>query len=287
MNFANILNHIAETDPEIYERLSPRRKVIRNFVQKVSLTALPFAIGGLFNKAYGQVAPDPILEVLNFALTLEHLEHEFYKKALSFSVGPVAPDPLIPSGLDQQAIIKITNHEWKHVVFLQQTISSMGKAFIDVPKFDFSAGGAYPTVFDDYDMFLAIAQTLEDTGVRAYKSGAAVLAEQPELLKAALRIHTTEARHAAHIRMMRRNAPSALIMGDVTPWVTGTESNIAGANDEIILAYSAEDKTEQMKIQIVGINGQTFVNEEHATQAFDEPLAVADVLRIASKFIVT
>lgn len=288
MNFANILNQIAETDPEIYERLSPRRKVIRNFVRNVSLTALPFAIGGLFNKAYGQTTPpDPILDVLNFALTLEYLESAFYQEALRNSVGPVAPDPLIPSGLEQAAITLISNHETKHVVFLQNAIRGMGKDFVPSPTFDFTAGGAYPTVFEDYDMFLAVAQTLEDTGVRAYKGGAAVLIPKPELLQAALRIHTIEARHAAHIRMMRRNSPSALISGDLMPWVTGSASNIVGANDEIQLAYSGEDNAEQMKFQISGINGQSFVTMDAATQAFDEPLAAEDVLRIATKFIVT
>lgn len=287
MNFANILNHIAETDPEIYERLSPRRKVIRNFVRNVSLTALPFALGGLFNKAYGQTAPDPILDTLNFALTLEYLEHEFYKEALSKSVGPVMPNPLIPSGLDQQAIIKIADHELKHVLFLQNTIRGMGKAFVPSPEFDFSAGGAYPTVFDQYDMFLAVAQVLEDTGVRAYKGGGATLTAQPDILQAALRIHTLEARHAAQIRSMRRNSPSPLISGDIKPWITGEESNITNVTDDIILAYSGEDNTEQVKVQINGISGSPFVTLTAATEAFDEPLAMEDVLTIASKFIVT
>ncbi len=287
MNFANILNHIAETDPEIYERLSPRRKVIRNFVRSASLTALPFALGGLFKKAYGQTTPpNPVVDALNFALTLEYLESEFYQEALRHSLGPVAPDPLIPSGLEQQAIVKISNHETKHVVFLQNTIRGMGGTPVPMPEFDFTAGGAYPTVFDDYDMFLAVAQMLEDTGVRAYKSGIDVLSANPDVLQAALRIHTTEARHAAQIRTMRRNAPSLLIAGDIMPWVTGAESNITAPNSDILLAYSNEDNTDQLKIQINGINGQSFVDLNSATEAFDEPLAAADVLKIVSAFIV-
>lgn len=286
MNFANLINQVAETDPEIYERLSPRRKVIRNFMRNVSLTALPFAIGGLFNKAYGQTTPDPVVAVLNFALTLEYLEHQFYNEALSYSVGPVMPDPLIPSGLQQSAIIRIANHEAKHVAFLKDTIRALGATPVDSPEFDFSAGGAYPTVFDDYDMFLAVAQVLEDTGVRAYKGATGDLLSRNEILQAALRIHATEARHAAQIRMMRRDAPSALISGDLMPWITGDNSNIAGANDDIQLAYSNEKNTTQVSLQIVNINGQSAVDEDIASEAFDEPLASTDVLRIASKFIV-
>jgi hypothetical protein len=286
MNFANILKHVAETDPEIYERLSPRRKVIRNFARTASLTALPFALGSLFKKAYGQTNPIPVLEVLNFALTLEYLESEFYKKALSYSVGPVAPDPLIPSGLEQQAIIGIGEHEKRHVTFLRETIQGLGSIPMDSPKFDFTAGGIYPTVFDEYDAFLAVAQTLEDTGVRAYKGGIDILSERADILQAALRIHSLEARHAAQIRSMRRNYPSILISGDIMPWVTGNESNISGPNDDIQLAYSKENNTEQVRIQIVGINGQAFVDEASATEAFDEPLAPTDVMKIAGKFIV-
>lgn len=286
MNFANLLHQVAEQDPEIYERISPRRKLIRNFMRGVSLTALPFAIGGLFNKAYGQTTPDPIVTVLNFALTLEYLEHRFYDKALSFSVGPVMPDPLIPSGLQQSAIIKIANHEARHVNFLKDTLGAMGVTPADAPEFDFTAGGAYPTVFDDYDVFLAVAQVLEDTGVRAYKGATPELVSKNEILQAALRIHTTEGRHAAQIRMMRRDAPSAMISGDLMPWITGDNSNIAAANDDIQLAYSNERNTEHVKLQLVNINGQAFVDEAVASEAFDEPLAAADVLRIASKFIV-
>ncbi len=58
MNFSNILEEIENTDQEIYQRIDPRRKTIKsflNFGSKLALTAVPFALGGLFNKAYGRV----------------------------------------------------------------------------------------------------------------------------------------------------------------------------------------------------------------------------------------
>jgi hypothetical protein len=72
--------------------LNPRRAAIKNitsFGSKVAVAAMPFALGTLFKKAYGQT-PSSVVDVLNFALTLEHLEAGFYNK------GTAAPG-LIPS----------------------------------------------------------------------------------------------------------------------------------------------------------------------------------------------
>jgi len=77
------------------------------------------------------------------------------------------------------------------------------------PVFDFSGGngtmlGPFATVFTNCNVFLAVAQTFEDTGVRAYKGRAGELVGGGDLLTAALQIHSVEARHAAHIRLMRK-----------------------------------------------------------------------------------
>ena len=287
MNFSKLLSHIAEADPEVYERTSQRRSVIKNWMRGVTLATLPLALGSMFNKAYGQTNKD-IIAVLNFALTLEYLEREFYKKALGVSVAPAANTPLIPSGLEQSAIITIANHESRHVDLLRQFISDAGGIPINMPKFDFTGGkgtpaGPFPDVFSDYNVFLAVAQTFEDTGVRAYKGGAPILMSNNDLLTAALRIHSTEARHAAHIRTMRRNAPSNLIVGTVKPWIVGNNSNIN--SPDVQKSYDGEDNTLQASIQITGINGQQIIVSD-ATASFDEPLTMAQVLAIADPFII-
>ncbi len=57
MNLSTIFTEIERVDPEIYERVDERRSVIKNFLRgttRLATTAVPVALGGLFNKAYGQ-----------------------------------------------------------------------------------------------------------------------------------------------------------------------------------------------------------------------------------------
>lgn len=276
MNFSGILNDIEKLDPEVYERTSPRRDLIKNWSRKVALTALPFALGGMFKKAYGQSTAN-ILEVLNYALTLEYLESEFYKAGLS------APG-LIPAGAATDAITNISLHEEMHVAFLTKAIQGAGgtPVTLTAANFDFSGGkgagnGPFAGLFGDYDIFLAVAQTLEDTGVRAYKGGAGALMSNDDILTAALQIHSVEARHAAHIRSMR------FARGvEITPWITGIVSGVAGP---VAGNYLGEDVTKQLGISIPGINGKD-ISVQDATEAFDEPLSMDDVLKLVDPFLV-
>src|SRR4051812_25222045 len=111
MNFSNILSEIEKLDPEVYERTSERRSVIKNWTRTVGLTALPFALGSLFNKAYGKTA-DVVIDTLNFALTLEYIESEFYKAAVANA------SAIGITGAALGAITTIRDHEVAHVGFL-------------------------------------------------------------------------------------------------------------------------------------------------------------------------
>ena len=56
MNLQNILTEIEKKDPEVFEKLDSRRKVMKNFARlsgKVALASVPFAFGSMFKKAYG------------------------------------------------------------------------------------------------------------------------------------------------------------------------------------------------------------------------------------------
>lgn len=276
MNFKNILNSIAETDPEVYERLSPRRSVIKNMSRKVAMAALPFAVGSMFKTAYGK-STATIAETLNFALTLEYLEAEFYKTALNSSTLN------IPTSAARGAIQTIYNHEAAHVDFLKAALTGMGETPVAMPTFDFSGGngsgtGPFADAFSNYDLFLAVAQTFEDTGVRAYKGQAGNLMSNNDVLEAALNIHSVEARHAAHIRSMRAASNS-----DIKPWITLDRSHINSS--AVQPSYNGEANTMQAGVEIVNINGEA-INAERASEAFDEILTKDQILAIVDPFIV-
>lgn len=282
MNLHNVLHEIEKQDPEVYERLDTRRDAMKSFARiggKIALAAIPIAFGSLFKKAYAGTkgTNDTVVEILNYALTLEYLEAEFYNTAVSKGTA------LVPAGAPAGAIQTIANHETAHVNFLKTAIGALGGTAVVKPTFDFSAGngsgnGPFKDVFTNYALFLAVAQTFEDTGVRAYKGRAAEIVKGGDYLTAALNIHSVEARHASHIRQMRK----ANGFGDVKPWITGKDSGIGAT---VQASYDGEEITTQAGIQIVNINGKT-ISANAASEAFDEPLTKAQVLAIVDPFIV-
>ena len=275
MNLQNIFNDLQAADPEFGERVSPRRSVIKNMGRVASMAALPLALGSLLNKAYGKTS-GILDETLNFALTLEYLEWEFYKQAVSSGIVPAGP----PSG----AFITIRDHEEDHVNFLRTTIQNALSATpvsFTAANFDFTAGGTFPTVFSDYGVLLAVSQTFEDTGVRAYKGQAGNLMSNDTILTAALQIHAVEARHASHIRQMRR-ANGALVPSgvDVKPWITGNQSGIG--SPAVQASYNGEDVTTQAGVNIA----TSGISSAAASESFDEPLTKPQVEAIVAPFIV-
>jgi rubrerythrin len=278
MKIVNIFDEIEKVDPEIYERLNPRRKAMKDFLSmgsKMALAAVPLGLGSMLNKAYGQAVPAGVIAVLQYALTLEHLEYRFYERGAA-----LAP---IPAGVEKTAIEQIRDSELKHVNFLKTVITAAGATPVaEKAVYDFTAQGTFPTVFTSYATFLAVAQVLEDTGVRAYKGRAGELLGQKVYLTAALGIHAVEARHAAKIRYMRRvngQAPA------IKPWITGgNDTGIAAANGNYGGA-TPESNTSQAGVPITGlagVNGNISTNA--ATEAFDEPLTAAEVLALVAPF---
>lgn len=278
MNFQNILSEIEKVDPEIYERTSERRDTFKNFGtagKRIALAALPFALGSIFQKAYGQTTTG-VIGVLNFALQLEYLEANFYIKG-------VATPGLIPAGASLTALTTIRDHENAHVNFLRTAITAAGGVpyTYTAAQFDFTAKGAFPDVFTNYNTFLAVAQAFEDTGVRAYKGQAPNLQGTANrgYLTAALQIHSVEGRHASHIRYMRQQ-----LAVPVKPWITGTTSGIdARTNGN----YAGEDNVIQGGVDIrtlPGVNGN--ISTAAATEAFDEPLTKDQVVALVTPFFV-
>ncbi len=283
MNFRNILLEIEKTDPEVYERLSGRRDVLKSFGTKVAVAALPFAIGSLFNKAYGKTT-DAVIDALNFELKLEYFEYTFYRTATNTG-------GLIPS-TDLAGFKTIELQEKAHVNFLITTITNMGGVpftpnhYTDptsdppyVPKaYDFTKGGTYP-VFSDYATFLMMAQVIEDTGIRAYNGQLSTFIGTP-LLVQAQQITATEGRHAAHARLIRRQMGAPEVPA---PWIT---NDIAPKNPDFQANYQGEDNEVQKGVtitQLAGVSGT--IPQLSATAAFDEPMDKTKVLSLLAPYM--
>ncbi|CAL1521207.1 ferritin-like domain-containing protein [Chitinophaga sp. MM2321] len=275
MDMLNIFKEIEKIDPEVYDKLDTRRNAMKQFTNisgKIALAAIPFALGSMFNKAYArQASSTDVKGVLALALTLEYLEAAYYAKGLA------TPNLIPAEGMG--AITTISKHETAHVKFLQGALSGMG-GYDPSPTFDFTAGGTFPTVFSNYDYFLAVSQAFEDTGVRAYKGQAPKLAGQGAVLTAALSIHSVEARHAAHIRAMRRTRKALGADDNLKPWITLKQSGIATSAVDPV--YAGEELTVQAGVNISAINN---MGDASASESFDEPLTGEQAVAIASLFI--
>ena len=129
--------------------------------------------------------PKDDLAILNYALTLEYLEAEFYKE--------VVASGQITDAKTSSLVKKFADTERQHVVVLTDTIKKLGGRPVAKPATNFGViinGGP--------KKILETAATVENVGAAAYL-GQAPRIRNKEILAAALSIHTVEARHAAAI----------------------------------------------------------------------------------------
>ena len=289
MNLLNIINEIEKVDPEFQDRISPRRDVIKNitsFGSKVAIAALPFAFSTIFKKAYADGTTPSVNDVLNYALTLEYLESYFYNQGKAANVTPAKYAPYLNL---------ITLDENNHVKFLQGVL---GTAAIASPKFDLTAGGLFADVLTNFSTFAAVANTFEDTGVRAYKGQAPNLLGNQVVLTAALGIHAVEARHASALRQIRADMGVTFNGAPLTPWITGTtaiynDNGVSAVNANYgpgaSSTYPAENNTMQGGVDVTTL-ASSYGNTTPfnvAIEAFDEPLDMATVVKAVTPFFAT
>ena len=135
---------------------------------------------GASKEDMGSVSSD--LEIVNYALTLEYVEADFYAAVLAAGV--------VTDKAVGEAAKRIGENEQEHVDALLATAKKLGKP-AKRPKTDFKA------VIDGGEKkVLETAATVENLGAAAYL-GQAGRIQSKEILAAALAIHSVEARHAA------------------------------------------------------------------------------------------
>jgi rubrerythrin len=128
--------------------------------------------------------------ILNYALTLEYLEAGFY--------AAVADSGMFKG--DELALIKtIGGHEQEHVDALMATLKKLGETPAPEPKAEFPLNSP--------EEILKTAATVENLGAAAYLGQAAAI-ENPDVLAAALSIHTVEARHASLLNILVGDEPT-------------------------------------------------------------------------------
>ncbi|KAF4593565.1 hypothetical protein EYR40_008352 [Pleurotus pulmonarius] len=135
-------------------------------------------------------------DILNFALTLEHLENAFYTGGLAkYNESAFSAAGLVHTARDY--LVQVGEHEKQHVQFLTTALGSKATQPCN-----------YSFPYTDAKSFAALSQMLEGVGVSAY-TGAASQLTTKEYITAAASILATEARHSALVSQAINN---------FTPW---------------------------------------------------------------------
>lgn len=176
------------------QRLANRRGVLTGGAKLVAGGAAALAVAGspALTKLIAAQDFESDVDVLNYALTLEHLEYAFYRDGLE---GFSAED--FDEGVYDNLLL-VRDHEGDHVDTLVSVITDLGGEPVEEAEYDFG--------YDDAAGFLGVAAALENTGVSAY-DGAGASIESPDLLTAAGTIVAVEARHASYLNLITGEDP--------------------------------------------------------------------------------
>jgi hypothetical protein len=151
--------------------------------------------------------------ILNYALTLEYLEQQFYAKVVAAKLF---------SGAVGSLVAEFGQQESEHVAAIHAAVVKLGGTPAAKPtgKFPLTSAGAAAK----------LAYTVENLGASAYLGQAGNISS-PTVLAAALAIHTVEARHAATLSTLvpggqvtpdgafAKPANSATVLAAVKPFI--------------------------------------------------------------------
>ena len=288
MNLLAFLDQIGQVPPETAARRTALMRLGAAGWRGLA-AALPVAVA-----AVGPAVAAPTVTTLDavaLLLQLEQLQYAFYTQALGAA-------GLLPAA-GQPDVLRLQTQQQQHVAFLGQTLTDAGLPVPGAPAFDFSGQRnvaanpvLFPGVFTDYASFLQLAQQLEDAAVRLYLGQLPSLAPERLLYRAVLAMQATEARHASHVRTLRRaqgatvkNWPSVADAAPPAPLTITAEGTTASL-------YAGEANVEQLipgplrvpfATLLVAANSAAVAGTA-AAEAFDEPLTTAQARALLALF---
>lgn len=173
----------------------------KNFVRGDTATVPSgVALGALNNRfAWARAADfDSDVDVLNYALTLEYLEAEFYRQGNEAG---------LLSGKEAEYLGAVQRDEESHVSTVMQTVQKIGGQPVAAPAVDFG------DAFSSREKYLTLSHTFENVGVQAYLGAAGFISDKA-ILQAAAGIFGVEARHAAIVgSLLGLEAEGGVYMG--------------------------------------------------------------------------
>jgi len=259
------------------------RHVFSSLLNRLSIALLlPLVLlSQFFTPTLPAYAQSPTLsprQVVEYALTLEKLEADFYRRAIRATQGGTLAG--VPD-MAKSILVSYGQDEAQHVTDLSAVLRSIGgnPDAISIPANpNYSAILGRDPFANPTDLLLA-GQYVEDLGVAAYKGQVQNLLLAGEagkvVLAGALEIHTVEARHAAGIRFLRQ----MLLNADVRPWIRSSSEVIYDENrNNPIIPFSSEAfdgyATQE---EVLALVGPILMNKPAPVSQSDIPSSQPDV----------
>lgn len=250
-----------------------RRGLLRSWSKAGLLLATSMAIT---SKAHAEEDKVRISDAMNVILDMAHLISEYYSAALR-------TEGLIPTGKQRQTFLAMYADITGHIGYMKGQIIAMGGKPVDVKGYDFSGGqgteaGPFENSLSDYNIFLELAQLMEDIATGSFKSQVGNFTTSRAVVESAFNMHSINARHAAHIRSLRK-----ALGVDVEPWITMYN----GVSDREIdnEVYHRESTAIQLDFTITEIT-KGKVSANRSREAFDDEFNTGEVIAFIRKFVI-
>ncbi|WP_426060463.1 ferritin-like domain-containing protein [Hymenobacter sp. B1770] len=294
MNLLSLLDRLSTADAP--SEAAPRRDLLRQLGQagaRAAATAVPLALA-----TPALAAPtNTTLDAALLLLKLEDLLVALYTQALDTVLANATHAAVRP---DFQRMLQ---QQQGHAQFFRTALTTAGFTPPTAPAFDFSGRRnnaanpvLFPGVMSDYNAFLQLAQQLEDASASIYLGQIGFFTADKQLLNAVLRMQPVEARHASHLRTLRRAAPNPTVVkswpstADTAPSPAVLVPSPASGSNAPVSIYSFEtNETQRLGNNPVipfptVLTGNNAVQFRAIAEAFDEPLPTAQATALLAIF---